>query len=539
MSRRAPSLAAVVLLVLMLVPVCASRVGAQVQPRFVVAKNDVGGIEFYATNYGIFGLNVEANKAGFFYPRGSDRNYLFGSGLWFGARKRVADTLTKLVFVTYNPNSGSSWASPGEYRDTATFAPLFYSRHHDRNTGAFLPSSGPIPNPKWPLWLPFGPADEVPMKPGVYEPDTGERRAGTVYRRPAFVDRTNEQFVTRFNDGDLLRYEAPGLNGAFPLRLQVQQNIYAWSSGTLGRTVVIQYEVVNRSSDTLFDCVMAQAIDPDIGVSDNDMQKFYTARPDLRVAFAWTETEIDKSFGALMMSLVEAPMTSSSGFVDNRLRSRYRADGRAGCFPEWTVVTDPQTSIQRYDFMTSGAFMLSRTAADQRSLLGSTTFHMMPGDTAYYAIAFAVLQDVSEIGRTQGGGAAVAGKVAPEAQVSSTELLETVAAILDWYYELPSASSVEPRVGGRSVGRSELAVQVAPNPVSSKARLSVTMPAPGSALLTLVDLYGSEIEARVLEDLEAGANDIQVDLADLPAGLYMVRVVSGASQVSAPLVLQR
>ena len=81
------------------------------QPDAQQKKSTVSNVEFQATNMGIFGLNLMTGTAGFIVPRGSHTAYLFGSGIWFAAQKSHNGAMNKLTFITYNPNSGASWAS--------------------------------------------------------------------------------------------------------------------------------------------------------------------------------------------------------------------------------------------------------------------------------------------------------------------------------------------------------------------------------------------------------------------------------------------
>ena len=153
------------------------------QPRFMVLRDSISDIDYYASNYGIFGLNVARNSQGFSYPRVNGKSYLFGSGLWFGTRKRYQDTLTTLVFSTYNPNSGASWATPGEYRDTTNPAPLYNSLEHDPTSGAWIVGSSPMPKTTWPLWLaPGSKYRAYPFALGTFEPDASPAIA-TALRR--------------------------------------------------------------------------------------------------------------------------------------------------------------------------------------------------------------------------------------------------------------------------------------------------------------------------------------------------------------------
>lgn len=62
-----------------------SQQGVQEQRR-----SRTSGIDYITTNIGTFGVNLPESRVGFTYPRGAGGvDYLFGSGLWFGARKRL------------------------------------------------------------------------------------------------------------------------------------------------------------------------------------------------------------------------------------------------------------------------------------------------------------------------------------------------------------------------------------------------------------------------------------------------------------------
>lgn len=60
-------------------------------------KNKVSNIEIYSTNYGILGQNVaatsNADKVGGFWPRDSKNAYIFGGGLWIGAKKGLSQPI--------------------------------------------------------------------------------------------------------------------------------------------------------------------------------------------------------------------------------------------------------------------------------------------------------------------------------------------------------------------------------------------------------------------------------------------------------------
>ncbi|MCX7936371.1 MAG: hypothetical protein N2971_01530, partial [Chlorobi bacterium] len=80
-------------------------------------QNTVSRVRFMITNYGIFGLDVARNQGGGFWPRGSTNEYIFGGGIWFGAIKTKDGLPRKMSVISYNPNSGASWMTPGSIDD--------------------------------------------------------------------------------------------------------------------------------------------------------------------------------------------------------------------------------------------------------------------------------------------------------------------------------------------------------------------------------------------------------------------------------------
>ncbi|MGE3801350.1 MAG: hypothetical protein AB7H80_10040, partial [Candidatus Kapaibacterium sp.] len=391
---------------------------------FQSKKSLVSNVEFYTSNYGIFGLNVFDPKPDFTVPRGSNKNYFFGSGLWVGAEKRVSTNggITfenkKLSFITYNPNSGRSWAYPGPYHEVATPTiaepVLYHSEEFNRTTGEAL---NPSVTAKWPLWLAPG-EDISPLYPGtpfLYGiPSPGDR--------PAFMNGVDEQFFSYYHDKSLQNYEI-GFREAqalgFPIGLQITQNVYAWKPGDLRENVVvIQYEVENVSNETLRGCYLSQVLDPDIGNAANDRVSFYDANPLLHAGIIWSENE-GVDYGTLAIIMLEAPVVDGNGFVDENNRSLFRSSTDVNSFINWTIDIDPTTPEERYDFMASGQLDSDNGPGDKRVLMGTKPFNMGPGDKAHFAIAFAVLEGVTPDGTLE--------KKGPGAQATTLPELEALA----------------------------------------------------------------------------------------------------------------
>jgi hypothetical protein len=491
---------------------------AQYPPE--VGESSESNIHFYTSNHGIFGLNMQSNSAGFVSPRGSGKSYLFGSGLWFGARKRVNDQLQDLVFITYNPNSGASWAWPGEWFDSAGAArpALYHSTAYDHSTGEFnLPTVPPLPPPNWPLWLRSG-QDATALSPGEFVLRNADRVVGSTYPEPAFMASVDEQFFARFNDKSLSFYEiasAQAQEMGYPLGLQIQQHISAWGSGDFSNVVLIQYDVINVSSDTLYDCAIAQAADPDLGLASNDRLGFYTARPELRTSYVWTEQETEE-YGALAITLMEGPVTDNDGFVDNSRRSDYLQNGRVGTSPNWTIQNDPKTPQERYAMMTNGEIETDAGAGDRRTLLATTKFHMLPGDTAHYSVVFAVLSERPSKAGSKGHG----GRSISSAGVGASNELEALMFKLnERYYHNVITNPASVPVSSAATG-----LNAVPNPATSSATIGWTMTERSRATIEVRNSIGERIMTKTLGTLEAGNYQEQLDVTTLPAGVYIVVV---------------
>jgi len=81
---------------------------------------------------------------------------------------------------------------------------------------------------------------------------------------------------------------------------------------------------------------------------------------------------------------------------------------------------------------------------------------------------------------------------------------------------------------------------IGPNPAVESAVLSLSLARRGNASVDLIDVSGRRVFTRDLGTLEAGNHRVPLDgLGRLPAGLYMVRVKSGADAGSTRLMLVR
>lgn len=292
-------------------------------------KNTVSNIEFYTTNYGIFGLNVAQNRGGGFWPRGSQNQYIFAGGIWFGAiKKRPNDTADKkYVTITYNPNNGRSWMVPGRINpdntsrdlienDAVTKYRTYFSTDFKRGDGnPIIASDGEA----WPIWDIL--VDDTIRNNryfGKYIDEVGDRTTARYEKGPAFI--SGEDIFSTFKDTDLSRYDdgaGQRRNQGYPLRLQYEQMIYSWGFGDYKDFIFLKYEIANYSRDTLKECWMAPVMDVDIALAQNsqngaanDRTRFYDEDTHLNLAIQWTQGdqgEQGQGFGYLGFNFLESP----------------------------------------------------------------------------------------------------------------------------------------------------------------------------------------------------------------------------------------
>jgi hypothetical protein len=511
------------------------------QPVVYEKRSAVSDVMFRTTNTGIFGLSVTTGSSGFVVPRGSTKAYMFGSGIWFGARKTYGGETRDLVFITYNPSTGGSWAWPGEGYLTATpgagpvaSPDLFHSTDYDHQTGEYTGTpGGPAPATKWPLWLLPG-ESAAAMHPGRFAPYDNQRVSGGPdgYQGPAFVPGADEQFVARFHDNNLQQYRlgdsATARAMGYPIGLQVQEDIYAWKDGPLKDAVILSCMFINTSPDVLHDCVVGHIWDPDLGLPTDDAGAFYAHRPELRTAFNWSDVDGPVRYGALMTTLIAAPVVDASGFIDNRRRAEFREGGRVGTFRNWTIEEEPVSSTGRYDFITSSLIDQNYDPGDRRGLLATRKFSMRPGDTAYFAIGIAVIPESPIKTRKAEGGAAIA------ADDTSADLERVAEEELAFYYRGEGIASV-PVTPVIAADR----LSLLPNPARDRVAIGFTLHAPGGATINLVDGMGKIVATRRLDGLDAGEHRGDLDVSGVAPGAYIITVTTAGGLSTGKLTVIR
>jgi hypothetical protein len=310
-------------------------------------KNTVSNFEFYLTNYGIFGYDVQRGVGGGFWPRGSVNQYIFAGGIWFAVQKfmeldstrinpdETIDTIKywgprKLVSISYNPNNGKSWMVPGRIEDKwpvnddadalAKYRTYFSTNFNERNGEAIDPDQAGMPN--WPIWDSGTESDTLKNNRyfGYYEENDDNRNVDVYDKGPAFI--SGEDIFTTYKDTDLSRYDGGveyRTNRGYPLQIQYEEMIYSWGFGKYKDFIFMKYDMINFSPDTLYNCWLAPVMDVDIALgignlssagARNDLVDYYEEEDTLNLAYQWSNGEYGEAgrgFGYLGFDFLESP----------------------------------------------------------------------------------------------------------------------------------------------------------------------------------------------------------------------------------------
>lgn len=378
---------------------------------FDFQRNTVSNFDFISSNFGIIGLDAENNTGSGIWPRGSQNQYLYASGFWFGAMKKNPATgeLGKLVEVSYNPNSGKSWFSPGRVEDGTEIDSSLSSKYRIYFSTDFNNALGEPFNhadgPNWPLWKDGSlPQYHYGTYKYNYINDVNLRNIASNPTGPLFV--SDEDIFSTFKDTDLNYFEGGQSRKevGYPLGLQVESSIYTWNSEEMKDVVIISYIIENTSQDTLIDCWVGGVYDVDIGLASNgqyaagnDYSRFYNEDPSKNLAVAWTASdrgEAGKGFGYIGISMIETPAKDENGFIRND-KLIFEPSEQIGLktYRDWDIADDKNTDDERYTFISGNAIdPYNLMPGDKRIFIATGPFNMKPGDKAHvaFSITFAL-----------------------------------------------------------------------------------------------------------------------------------------------------
>jgi hypothetical protein len=80
--------------------------------------------------------------------------------------------------------------------------------------------------------------------------------------------------------------------------------------------------------------------------------------------------------------------------------------------------------------------------------------------------------------------------------------------------------------------------QTSPNPAMDQARFSVTLPQSSQVKVTLVNMMGQTVQTIPARTLQAGANEITLDVSTVPAGIYFYTVEAGTETITKKMIVK-
>ena len=436
-------------------------------------KNTVSNIEFFTSNYGIFGYDIARNLGSGYWPRGSRNQYIFGGGMWFGAQKKdifLGEPRTRFFCnVSYDPSLAASWMTPGRIEEgvpdkqNLTKYRVYFSTNFNPKTGeAYEKKDGP----NWPIWDtgldPYTPSYDSSNDSlkfgryfGRYINDVDRRNSVNWPKGPAMI--SGEDIFSTFNDADLTRYQGgPALRRSqgYPLNIQMEQMIYSWGFGDYKNFIFVKFDIINASTDTLWNCWMAPIMDVDLSRAPalaigaaNDRVRYYDTDDTLNMAFQWTDPQFGEGgfgFGYLGFDWLESPATirhfgntwvydttivggdikidSSQLFreikkVDSDFVRKdsafYVNSSQLGLrtFRNWSSADDIREDFARYQFISQGGNQLGVSeAGDKRFMMSTGPFNVRPKDTSRVVVGI-IIANTSKGGDADGTDADVKGLV--------------------------------------------------------------------------------------------------------------------------------
>ncbi len=432
-------------------------------------KNVYSNLDFFYTNRGVLFNAGNGQNEGLFWPRGSGDSYIFGEGLWFATKKDIQGKLVKLCDLGYNPNSGVGWYNEGEYSSVmhqssdGIYSPSaqadakyisYVSPRYNKTDGTYISGSSanvPAPGYTWPIW------DTSTSKTlghnfyfGDYISDTKERDAlakqvdaGPTTVKPAMF--SEEDIVNEYTDQDPVNDPEFRPNAGYPFGIDVTEAIYSWSFGRYRDMIFLRQKVTNSNppntaEDSLIDCWMAPAFDPDLDAAVQNLdgnsivdstlpttiglppglltqlrEPYQSDLSKLNMGVQWSDYNKPpngKQYGWIGFSFLESPTIDSKGNIvasddsldlhgygPNSLFQRTptpTADsGQLGLatFKDWVIQNDPSTQDLRYDFVSSGEKdHFNGAYGDQRLLMATGPFTLPPGKSVETVVGITIAQ---------------------------------------------------------------------------------------------------------------------------------------------------
>ncbi|MCK4941653.1 hypothetical protein KAS45_06125, partial [candidate division WOR-3 bacterium] len=461
--------------------------------EFQIIRHNINQVEICVSNYGKFGQDETGNNSGCWWPIGTDHNYIYGAGIWFG----TIDAGDSLVTIGYGPHGGESEFAPGL---------AGWPVSHPAAIIYMYPDNWPPP----PDTLPMAPQDTMSFQD-----------SWCVY-----------------NDCDS-QYHMAG--DTRPIGIEVYQTVYVWDYLFCDDIVFVTYDVKNVSGNALQHCYFGVCADNDIGneagTSANDrtsgiVAQWYVIDGDSiwvdDLAYQWQEEEEPGTPpwwpGTIGFDLLQTPFDlvpgadkdgdgildqyerDSTYYVNNLPPSMWDVDNDG--LPDWrdasenpqvgmtamkrfTLQVEPNIDAERYATLAGYNFVsglyepfdtLPPDPDDQRFLMASGPFDLAP-DSIVTLVFAVMLADWYGIYQT------------PDTALVLVD--EWAQYFYDMYWF--TYTGIEEN---REIGISNGGLTITPNPTSRRGTVSFSLPMRGHVSLKLYNIAGQLINTLVDQILE-------------------------------------
>jgi hypothetical protein len=473
------------------------------------------------SNIGKFGQDETGNNAGCWWPIGTDHNYIYGAGIWFG----TIDTGDSLVTIGYGPHGGECEFAPGL---------AGWSVNHPAAIIYIHPENWPAS----PDTLPMAPQDTV----------------------------SHEDSWCCFNDCDSI-YHIPG--DTRPIGIEVYQTVYAWDYWFAEDMIFFTCDVRNVSGDTLYDCYYGVCTDCDIGNeagagSATDrcsgvVERQYVIGNETiivdDVAYQWQEVEEPGTPpwwpGTIGFDLLQTPFDLVAGhdkdndgildqferdsayYVNNLPVSMWDSDNDG--LPDWrdpsqwpqigmtalkqfSLQFEPNIDPERYAVLAGHNFLtgvydpydtIPGDPNDQRFLMASGPFDLAPDSivTLVFAVMFADWHNIYQM---------------PDTALALVDRWAQYFYDMYWFTYTGVEENCEFRI-------SNCGMEVSPNPISRSGTVSFSLPAADYVSLKMYNIAGQLIDDFMGQRLAAGRHVLNISTANLAQGTYFLVLETGCS----------
>jgi hypothetical protein len=368
----------------------------------------------------------------------------------------------------------------------------------------------------------------------------------------------------------------------YPFNVDIQEVIYSWSFGRYRDMIFVRYKVKNSNFyDTLFNCWMAPAFDPDLDASvrggSNDANSYvsdslvnamadsasiaqlrepYRSDPTkLNMAVQWrnyNQPPNGKQYGMLGVSFLESPVVDTTGnIIPNDDSAALGGYGPNSLFQKnqlglatvraWTINNDPVdgplTPNARYDFVSKGTHdSFNGNYTDQRLLMATGPFMLIPKASAEATLVL-TFAHVSDTSYKQNFGALllltdfahqVFGEVDSNASGGTTNYF-----VNNFQVSPPNGVHSEQASSGIAIQ------QPYPNPFLSDCSIVYRTSFSAPISVTVSDILGRAVQSFSVGEIPAGEHSLSIDGSKLLPGTYRVTVMAGQVSRSVSIVRTR